>query len=292
MLTPRTIADYNDDVTRISKSVLREVMTVLTEYRPSLVLIGGWAPYFLLDSRHAFEESGSIGFGAPKFRHAGSIDIDLAVDSEKITGKEYKTIVKLLGDRGYKEDETIKFRLNRSVPGLESPIAIDFMTSQPQSGKGRAHRHREVQSDLPARATEHLELAFLWNQTHSLDGDLPEGGGRVKVEFKLASFPAVLALKGLALGNRYKEKDAYDVYALCRHYSKEVGEIAGIVRPHLEVPGMRQALSAIRGRFTTAQDAGPSWVGKFFDAASQEERDAIAQDAFQTVDKVLRDCGI
>ena len=49
MARPRTARDYEDDVTATSRVGLAELMTVLGGYRDALVLIGGWAPYVILE---------------------------------------------------------------------------------------------------------------------------------------------------------------------------------------------------------------------------------------------------
>lgn len=41
--------NYRQDVAALSMSVTLEVMTILGAYRDSLVLVGGWAPYFILE---------------------------------------------------------------------------------------------------------------------------------------------------------------------------------------------------------------------------------------------------
>lgn len=290
MLKPRTISDYSDSVTRASRSVLLEVMTAVGEYRQAIVLVGGWTSYFLLRSRLTFDGTEPMAFGAGKFRHAGSMDIDLAVDPARISGEEYSTIIKLLERRGYEPDKELKYRWNRAVRGLEAPIGVDFLTPKPSATKGGARRHREVQADLPARATEQLELAFRWNESFRLEGELLDKGGMTQVEFNLASLPAIIGLKGLALGSRYKEKDAYDIYALCRHYRADVEETLSILKPHAEADGLREGLGCIRAKFKTAKDAGPAWVAKFFDAASPEDEQRIMLDSFMTMDRVLKGC--
>ena len=52
-------------------------MTILDNYRNNIVLIGGWVPYFLLDSN--------------EMPHVGSIDIDLVLNFKEITDESYKT---------------------------------------------------------------------------------------------------------------------------------------------------------------------------------------------------------
>ena len=101
-------------------------------------------------------------------------------------------------------------------------------------GKGRGRRHRKVQENLPARATAHLEMAFQWNEPLQLEVELPERGGRVSTTLQLASLPAMVGLKGLALGERYKEKDAYDLYALARYYGSGIQEVIALLKPHVQ----------------------------------------------------------
>lgn len=291
MISPRLDIDYDLTTTESSKSVLVEVMTILGEYRESLVLIGGWATYFLLSQKSA--EMSTAGFGAQSapFRHIGSIDVDIAINPERITGYEYKTIVRLLEERGYRPDSEIKYRLNRTISGLPAPIGIDFLTTQPTLGKGRSRRHRKVQENLPARATAYLEMAFQWNEPMHLESDIPDGGGRNSTTLQLASLPAMVGLKGLALGERYKEKDAYDLYALARYYGSGIQEVIDRLKPHVRNAGLKKGISNIREKFKSDKDAGPAWISNFFSTANADEKARIIQDAFQTMDRILKGCG-
>jgi hypothetical protein len=45
---PRTVADFGREIGEASLSVLLELWTTLGAYRNAMVLIGGWAPYFIL----------------------------------------------------------------------------------------------------------------------------------------------------------------------------------------------------------------------------------------------------
>jgi hypothetical protein len=285
-MQPRIDQDYLPEITEASKSVLLETMTVLGEYRDSIVLIGGWAPYFLLKENPVPASSGE---DAP-FSHVGSIDIDLAVDPGEITGEEYKTIVRLLLDRDYKPHQELKYRLNRFLPGLAEPIGVDFLTTQPPVGQGRSHRHRNVQDNLPARATAFLEMAFQWNQPLKIKGELPQNGGLASVDLKLAALPAMFGLKGLALGSRYKEKDAYDVYAMARYYGRGIQTVIDLLKPHVGDAGLKKGLAHIREKFKHDKDAGPAWVANFFSEADEETRAGIMQDSFQALDRVLGGC--
>lgn len=67
----RLRSGFLPDVSAASTSVLLELMAILGAYRDALVLVGGWAPYFLIETSKRPDD---------KFEHVGSIDIDLAVD--------------------------------------------------------------------------------------------------------------------------------------------------------------------------------------------------------------------
>jgi len=90
----RYASDYSVDITKISFSYLLELAATLREYYDSLVLIGGWVPYFILQN-----------FGRPKveFSHIGSIDIDLAVDPKLFSEglDKYRTIIEHIENLGY-----------------------------------------------------------------------------------------------------------------------------------------------------------------------------------------------
>ena len=162
MPKPRTAADYEDDVTATSRSALAEVMTVLGAYREALVLIGGWAPFLILERFGEPQGFDPRGFQRNAFQtgfvHVGSIDIDLLVDPERVSAERYATIVELLTGRGYERVTGSRYQFSvRSLlhgPGGSTPIGIDFLTPRPLPGAGSSRRHRALQRDLQARTLE------------------------------------------------------------------------------------------------------------------------------------------
>ena len=179
-LSGNAIQDYSAAVTSASLSVLLEVMTLLAAYRNSLVLVGGWVPYFLLREH-----------GSPTFQHAGSIDVDLLVDPAAVDSARYATMLQLLQERGYVSDPQIRYRLNRSSAGVAIPIGGDFLTPQPPPGQGKSHRHRSVQHDLDARVVPFGEIGFKhWVPLH-LEGELPDNGGKTRVDIRMSHFPHI-----------------------------------------------------------------------------------------------------
>ena len=69
------MAQYQQDQTEISLSMLLEVIDALKAYGSNVVVVGGWAPYFLL------QKHGS----AHAAQHVGSLDGDLALEFQKYT---------------------------------------------------------------------------------------------------------------------------------------------------------------------------------------------------------------
>ncbi len=285
MTAERTTQSYGPGVTTASKTVLLEVMTTLRTYREALVLVGGWAPYFLL-AQHQRSEN--------RFIHVGSIDIDLAVDPAAVSEPEYATIVELLTERGYRPStgrrgETVPHSLVRTVqsPVTHKPYAIqvDFLTNPDAAG---TKRHAPVQDDLFARKVKGCEAALRYQTTLELTGALPDGG-ELTVPLRMADLTAILTMKGIVLGERYREKDAYDIYALVAHYGRGPAEVAEVIRPHLEDPLVAEAMAGIRTAFGKREANGPAWVATFMTSPQfAAEHRRLVTDAFMVVSEFNR----
>lgn len=298
MAQPRTARDYEEDVTAASRVGLAEIMTVLGAYRESLVLIGGWAPYLILEQ---FGEPGHEYFDAAqtfdaevtfgRFVHVGSIDIDFVVDPAAIDADRYATIVESLLDRDYEPVKDSMYQFEKVIPSPQSgqkyPIRVDFLTPRPLAGQGRSHRHREVQHDLRARTLEGAEVALAHWFWYEYDAQLPDGANS-HVRVKVTDLIGSLALKGIAIGERYAEKDAYDIYALCAHYRGGPAAVAEILRPVREEEAVRRGLTAMAEKFREERAEGPTWVAVFLSQGSADGDDRTRVDAFMTVQEVLR----
>lgn len=299
MRRPRTAGDYQDGITAASRSGLAEVMTTLGAYRDALVLIGGWAPYLILEQ---FGEEGASQAGAFQadafqvgFVHVGSIDIDLVVDPDVVDAEHYATIVDLLLDRGYEPGADPLFQFQNTIrsprDGQDYLIRVDLLTSKPLPGEGRSPRHRQVQPDLRARTLEGAEVALSHWFWYDLETQLSDGA-QARVRLKVADLVGSLALKGIAIGDRYVEKDAYDIYALCAHYRGGPPAVAETVQPFLHEDPVQRGFRSIAGRFRALDAEGPTWVATFLGEGDPERSARIRQDAFMTVNEVCRLVGL
>ena len=286
MPRPRTLAAYEPANVKVAYSALLEVAASLQAYRESMVLIGGWVPYLLLQRR---QEKGN------PFRHVGSLDSDWIVDPEKVGAREYQTIVAALKRRGFEQDADIAYRLVKevNVPSLAAPleIAVDLLTVVPPRGEGSRRRHRKIQPDLPARVTPGAEIALAHFAVLELQGEI-FSGGRVKLPVHVADVVGSIGTKGLALGRRFEEKDNYDLYSLIANYGRGPSEVAAAVRPFVGEPTLRSSLAKILEWFRDVDDAGPVAVANFFQDETGEARDRRIRSAFETVNRFLSELGL
>jgi len=270
------IGMYSKSATESSKSVLIEVSRILGSYKDHLVLTGGWAPYFILEK-----------FGKGD-QHCGSVDIDFVLNPHLIELKVYETIVSSIEKRGYrpyvtKNGEVLPFRFHRSVKspldGAEHKIEVDFI-SEPGVVKGLLpDKFLAVQRDLQAVVIRGSSVVFSHSFEHNIQGILPTGA-ETKVVAKVSDVVGSLATKGLALKGRYKEKDAYDIYFVLRHYQGGPKKAAEQVRGFLGESIVSEALDEIREKFRTARSEGPFQVAYFLAPEDERLRERIQGEAY------------
>ena len=284
-MEPRTAAQFAPGVIDASRAVLVELGVILRSYLSNLALIGGWAPYFLLQQH---QQAG--------FDHVGSIDIDLAVHPRIAERGGYASIAKLIAARGYEppQDEladTFEFRYDRRLvsPYDQKPytIRVDFLTLEAGDSETE-RRHRTVQPDLKAFKASGCELAFDQPVMVELTAKLPDAGGEATVQWPLANLAASLVMKSLALGGRYKEKDAYDLFYLVRHYQQGPTSAAEALRPLLHLPVVQQARKNLQEAFGSLRATGPAWVANFNDLTKPRARDILIADVYKTFERFFQ----
>jgi len=273
-----TLRDYDREMVEAARSVLLELMRVLGAYRRHIAVIGGWVPKLLLPE-------GAELHGLP---HAGSMDIDLAINHKTASKAEYESIKHLLTDAGYyqKQAERRPSRYYRDVDigGRSLSIGVDLLAGELE-GTARGHRHQRVQ-DVLARKLRCGDLAFVDPRTVALEGRLP-GGARCSAQIPVASLGACLVLKGLAIADRLKEKDYYDVHFCVRNAEGGAEALAQEMRPLLADARVREGLAALREAFRTVDSLGPVSIAKWFLEEDAEARALLQRDAHERVSRLL-----
>ncbi len=274
----RICEDYDSSVVKASMSGLLELTTCLRKYRDSLILVGGWVPWILL-KKH--KRKGN------EFLHVGSIDIDFVVDSERVDDEAYSTIVEIITHRGWNRSGKSQFSYIKQISlsdGLTYPIQVDFLTTPPV---GPPHRHKKIQSDLLARSTIGASLAVKHQCEIEIEGELPDGGSIVG-QILMADVVGCVGMKGVVLGERYKEKDAYDIYSLMENYEGGPRDVASAVKPYRKEKLVMKAIQNIENSFKNDKANGPIWVANFLTERRDEEHRSQAVRAYQVVSEFLK----
>lgn len=273
-MTPRLWVDYTAALTGASKVGLLELGRTLRPYNESIILIGGWVPYLLLQQHDQ----------APgDFVHVGSIDVDFLVDPARVGEDEYATIVELISQAGWRPKEGSRFSFFRTIDGPDGrpyEIKVDFLTPD-VVGAGAGHRHRPIQRDLYARTMDDAELALAHHTQVHMDGRLP-GGADSEADIKLLDLIGCIGTKAIALGDRYKQKDAYDLVSVLDRYDSGVRDVAQAVRPFVRDPLVARPLEVLRNKFRTEHSEGPVWYAEFL-GGDREASERASQRAFQLV---------
>ena len=273
MVTQR---DYSSELVKAARSVLIELFHLLGQYRDHIVLVGGWVPEFL--------------FPEHETHHVGSIDVDLALNHLKLKEKAYRSIQAVLIERGYVQGKQ-PFIFHRKViaGSTEIDVQVDLLAGE-YEGTSKSHRHQRIQSGL-ARKTRGCDLAFQNPTVVTIDGELP-GGAKDSVQVQVSAIVPFLVMKGMALNERLKEKDAWDIYYCLLNYPEGLKRIAEEFRPHLENGLVKEGLQKIAKHFESEKSVGPRFVADFEEIIDAEEREVKERDAYERVNHLLEELGI
>lgn len=254
-----------------ARAVLLEVLNALGAMRDELIIVGGWVPDLLYPASH----------------HMGSLDVDLAVSPEALGGNAYSTIRERLTRIGYTMHES-PTRFFRTLPDLASPIKIDLVTGQYVS----KHKQDSILVDeIRISALRGIDLAFEAFEVIAIEGRMPDGSIN-QVTARLVAPEAYILIKAVALDERTKDKDAYDVAFVLKHYQPSLADLAKKVRAISRAGIGKDALELLRTKFRTIDSVGPVWAGRAAATAGEDpeqfQRAAYedAADLFAALDRL------
>ncbi len=234
------------------------------------VLVGGWIPELLLAP------------GAE--RHVGSIDVDLALNHEGLTEAGYKMIGEILHHHGYEQDARQPFIFRKRVHG--QVVQVDFLAGE-YGGTGSSHRTQNAM-DMRPRKARGCDLAFeIPPEEISLKGKLPDGA-LDEVKVRVASVVPFLVMKGMALEDRRKPKDAYDIYFVLRHYPGGIDAVVNAFKPHLHLALVKEGLQKIATKFASVDHIGPRDAAAAYPNLDDEERGIRRRDAYELVNYLIQ----
>jgi len=101
-----------------------------------------------------------------------------------------------------------------------------------------------------------------------------------------------LVMKGMALDDRLKEKDAWDIYYCIQNYPGGLDHLIGEFRPYIEHGLVKEGLEKIAKHFASEKHVGPRFVADFEEITDPEERELRERDAYEKVGYILQKLGI
>lgn len=266
--------DPRDDPASVvaAQRVMLELWTILVRFADAMTIVGGSAPPLLTGDD-------------PDDPYVGTLDVDLVIDPVEVPDDVYRTIADLLRARDYAQlDPPFRWLRSVVVDSRAIEVEIDLLApATPRVGPGR--RHERIGGEPLARRTQGAELVRAGHVDREISGILPDGRPN-RVSVRVATPAALIVLKGLAMGERDKLKDAYDVDYLLRHAG--VNEIAtGIAGFNLVEP-VRTALGVLAAKFASVDTLGPTSVALYRRAQLHSaEADELQALAFARVQRLL-----
>lgn len=263
--------DYSSEELVACKSVLIELIHLLGDFKNEIAIVGGWVPQLLLPSADE--------------PHVGTLDVDVALDFNSISDETYKSLLRLLTEHGYQQGKQ-PFTFHRIIQGSTRPInvQIDFLSGE-YGGTGKTHRTQEVQ-DVRARKARGCDLVFDHTVKVKIAGTLPTGG-KDEVSCQVAGIVPFITMKSMALNDRIKEKDAYDIDYVLLNYPGGVQAVIKEFEPFLSHGLVQEGLQKLRSKFQTPDHVGPKWVADFLGITDAVQRAARQRQSFAIVDQLL-----
>ena len=264
--------DYAIEKVNAARTILLELFHLLGAYRDGIVIIGGWVP--------------SLLFPDSKPGHIGSMDIDLALDQNILKEISYRSILRLLLERGYQQgDQPFIFYKMIEVQDTSFNIEVDFLTSE-FGGTGKKHRTQIIQ-DMHPRKAHGCELAFEMPIEVKLHGILP-GGSMDETLIRVADIAPFILMKALTLGTRLKEKDAYDIYFCIKNYPGGIDPLIQKFHPYHNNPLAKEGLAILQEKFSSPEHIGPRFVADVLEIIDPEEREMLQRDVYEHVAFLLK----
>lgn len=272
-IEPQHASDYDDRTTAAVKSVLVEIGQILGSFLGQFAVIGGAVPWLLLEEA--------------EMPHVGTTDVDLSLDAKTLGDGEYARLVESLQRHGYQQRESLRrFQLVRTVGaddgGPNIDVVVDFLMPR---GAEITKNSTPLVSNFAVQRADGADLALRFNEVIHIEADMPDGG-KNRVRIVVASVPALLAMKGYALANRLKHKDAYDIYYSIRNFPGGLEALVEASSPLLGIPTAMDGYIRISEKFRHVDDFGPTSVRHFVETSpllGERTADQWQQDAFGQV---------
>jgi len=273
-LEPRQREDYSDRQIEAAHRVLVDLGQVLAAFADCLVVVGGWIPDLLMPEADE--------------PHVGSIDVDLALDAEKLAAGRYAELLKaLLSIARYKQsDEPFKLYAEVDLQDGQPPVRVDVDFLKSPDSKTKRNKPKLTENFRPLDASG-CNAAFENPELIVITGKMIKGQTN-KVKFRVASIPDFLIMKSYALANRDKPKDTYDICYCLDNYPGGLNKLAANWKQRAGKKDVLKAIEILKEKFAAVDSYGPVQVVEFHNSTNAVEREQQARRAFELVQEFLR----
>lgn len=270
-----TKIDYPELAVRAAESVLLELVRILGEYLDHIVVIGGMVPKYLVKSA--------------EINHIGSIDVDLALDHRRFDEPGYRTLHKLLDKHDYRIDADHPYIYRRTVviDNNEITVHVDLLSGE-YGGTGRSRRTQKVQ-DVRPRKARGADIAFDDPVHVNITGELP-GGAKDTATIRVAGIVPFIVMKAMAMRDRLKQKDPYDIYYCLQYFPGGVEEIVEAFRLLRRDKLVGEALDILAEKFNSPEHVGPVHITEFLEITDPYEAELTKRDAYERVLYLVKNC--
>lgn len=270
---PRHQSEYDSRQTEAARRVLVDLGQVLAAFQDCLVVVGGWVPDLLLP-----------GVEDP---HVGSIDVDLALDTDKLSDGRYAELLTLLlNTRRYRQGgKPFQLLTDVDLGDGGEPVQVEVEFLAPKEVKLKKNRPKLLQGFRVLQA-DGCGTAFHAPVEIELAGQTIRGA-KNKVRLRVASLPDFLVMKAHALAGRDKPKDSYDLCYCLDNYPGGLEKLAAAWKQRRKEKDVERAIAILRDKFASVEDFGPKQVVEFFDSPDAETQAMNARRAFELVQKLL-----
>jgi hypothetical protein len=119
-----------------------------------------------------------------------------------------------------------------------------------------------------------------------IDAVLPNGAKR-QIKVKIADPLSCLVMKAIAFRERAHEKDAYDLYMICKYCPNAKKQIIEGLQLNKTNKLVQEALEVLRTEFTSVESLGPISVADFMQETDQTARNIRCRDVFENIQAIL-----
>lgn len=272
-LEPRNEEDYNPRQVEAARRVLVDVGQVLASFADCLVVVGGWTPDLLMTDANE--------------PHIGSIDVDLALDAEKLDEGRYAELLQLLLNtkryrKGAKDFQlVVVVDLNDGEQAVQ--VEVEFLA--PKEAKLRTNRPKLLE-DFRVLQAEGCGVAFHAPVALKLPGKNVRGATNT-VQLRVVSLPDFLVMKAYAIAGRDKPKDTYDLCYCLEHFSGGMETLADDWKKRFGEKDVAKAIEILREKFAAVEAFGPQQLVEFHGSPDAESRAMQSRRAYELVQRFL-----